>query len=501
MESNISFITDFALVMLVASIAMLAFHRFKQPVILGYIATGFLLGPHTPSILGLGLKHKENLESMSEIAIVLLLFSLGLEFNIRRIRQVGMSSTIAAISEIAMMFAMGCIVGKLFGWKLMDCLFMGAILATSSTMVISKTLADLKMLRERFAGIIIGITVVEDIVCISLMAILASIAMTGSFAMSELTSTLGRLGLFFVLALIFGLLLVPRLMNYVERSGKTELILIVSLGLCFGMSLLAEKLGYSTALGAFIMGALIAETHTIHKVERAIQPIKDMFSGIFFVVVGTMIDPHALLEYWVEIVVLFFTVIIFKTLACTLGALATGNSFPTSFKVGLGMSNVGEVSFIILALGLSLGVLDEWLYPIGVTVAISTMMVTPFIFNRSEGIIHFVNKLIPKSIMQTIGVYSGWYQQRGPSQRDISTELARKFLIKNVLNLTIVTAVLIIAAVSTHGIRKYFGDSLVVGFCLLCSFSFYYATEPCSPCAFDIERAFAPKFETSADTD
>ncbi|MCK9316218.1 MAG: cation:proton antiporter [Verrucomicrobia bacterium] len=458
MESNISFITDFALVMLVASIAMLVFHRFRQPVILGYIATGFLLGPHTPSILGLGLKHKENLESMSEIAIVLLLFSLGLEFNVRRIRQVGMSSTIAAISEIVMMFATGCIVGRLFGWKFMDCLFMGAILATSSTMVISKTLADLKMLKERFSGIIIGITVVEDIVCISLMAILASIAMTGSFAMSELTGTLGRLGLFFVLALIFGLLLVPRLMNYVERSGKTELILIVSLGLCFGMALLAERLGYSTALGAFIMGALIAETHIIHKVERAIQPIKDMFSGIFFVVIGTMIDPHALLEYWVEIVVLFFTVIIFKTLACTLGALTTGNSFPTSLKVGLGMSNVGEVSFIILALGLSLGVLDAWLYPIGVTVAISTMMVTPFIFNRSEGILRVVNRLIPRSIMQTIGVYSGWYQQRGPSQRDISTELARKFLIKNMVNLTIVTAVLIIAAVSNHGITNYLSN-------------------------------------------
>jgi len=247
-------------------------------------------------------------------------------------------------------------------------------------------------------------------------------------------------------------------MNYVERTGKTELILIVSLGLCFGMALLAERLGYSTALGAFIMGALIAETHTIHKVERAIQPIKDMFSGIFFVVVGTMIDPHALLEYWVEIVVLFFTVIIFKTLACALGALATGNSFPTSLKVGLGMCNAGEVSFIILALGHSLGVLDEWLYPIGVTVAILTMMVTPFIFVRSEGIIHFVTKLMPRSIMQTIGVYSGWYQQRGTSQRDISTELARKFLIKNMLNLTIVTAVLIVAAVSNHGIKNYLGD-------------------------------------------
>ena len=458
MESHIPFITDFAMVMLVASMAMLAFHRFKQPIILGYIATGFLLGPHTPSILGMGLKHKENLESMSEIAIVLLMFSLGLEFNIRRIRQVGMSSTIAAISEIVMMFATGCIVGRFFGWKLMDCLFMGAILATSSTMVISKTLADLKMLKERFAGIIIGITVVEDIVCISLMAILASIAVTGSFAMSELTGTLGKLGLFFVLTLVFGLLLVPRLMNYVQRSGKTELILILSLGLCFGMALLAEKLGYSTALGAFIMGALIAETQLIHKVERAVQPIKDMFTGIFFVVIGTMIDPHALLEYWLEIVVLFVTVIIIKTFACALGALATGNSFSTSLKVGLGMCNVGEVSFIILALGLSLGVLDDWLYPIGVTVAITTLMVTPFIFNRSEGIIHFVNRLVPKPILQTIGIYSGWYQQRGMNQRNVSTELARKFLIKNMLNLAIVTAVLIIAAVSTHSIKNFFGD-------------------------------------------
>lgn len=438
------------MVMIIACVAMLIFHRFKQPNILGYIVTGFLLGPHTPSLFGMGLKNPNTLETMSEMAIVLLMFTLGLEFSIRKLRQVGMPASVAATTEVVIMFGTGCTVGRIFGWNFMDCLFMGAILATSSTMVISKTLAELRLLKERFAGIIVGITVVEDIVCISLMAILASVAVTGTFAMSDVTGTFGKLGLFFVLVLVFGLLLVPRLMNYVERSGKSELILITSLGLCFGMALLAENLGYSTALGAFIIGALIAETHAIQKVEKLIHPIKDMFSAIFFVVVGTMIDPHAIAQYWLQITVLCVTVVIAKTGACALGALATGNSFPTSMKVGLGMSNVGEVSFIILALGMSLGVLDKELYPIGVSVSIITMLMTPFIFNKSDSIIRFCNRLIPKPIMVTIGVYINWYQRDGISQMDMSSRLARSFSIKNVVNLIIITAILIVAAVTNH---------------------------------------------------
>ena len=447
MEAQALFIRDFATVMIVASVALLIFHRFKQPNILGYIVTGFLLGPHTPSFFGLGLKNKENLSMMSDMAIVLLMFSLGLEFSIRKLKQVGMPATVAAVTEIVIMFITGCVVGKIFGWEMMNCLFLGAILATSSTMVISKTLAELKLLRERFAGIIIGITVVEDIVCISLMAILASIAMTGTVQMSNITGTFAKLGLFFVLVLVFGLLLVPRLMNYVERSQKKELILVTALGLCFGMAQLAETLGYSTALGAFIIGALIAETNAIHKVEKVVQPIKDMFSAIFFVVVGTMIDPRAVVQYWPQILILCTVVVVTKTAGCALGALATGNPFPTSMKVGLGMCNVGEVSFIILALGMSLGVVDDQLYPICVSVAIATMLATPFIFSNSDRIIRVCNKLIPKVMMQTLGVYINWYQREGIEREDLMSAFAKRLCIKNILNLVCVTGIMILAAV------------------------------------------------------
>lgn len=461
MENHIIFLQDFAAVMVIASIAMLILHFFKQPVILGYIITGFLLGPHTPTILGIGLKNEETLNTMSEMAIVLLMFSLGLEFSIRKLRQVGMPATVAATTEIIVMFITGCVAGKIFGLSIINCLFLGAILATSSTMVISKTLADLQLLKERFAGIIIGIAVVEDIVCISLMAILTSIALTGSFGVGLLTGTFAKLGLFFVIALVAGLLLVPRLMNYVEKTEKTEFILIIALGLCFGVALLAESLGYSTALGAFIIGALIAETHGVQKVEKTIQPIKDMFSAIFFVVVGTMIDPVAVVHYLPQILILSVVVLVMKTAACALGSLLTGNPFPTSMKVGLGMCNVGEVSFIILSLGMSLNVLDKSIYPIGVTVSILTMVLTPFIFNRGDRIIVLVKKFIPKSIMQAIGVYINWYQQRGKVEQDISVLLGRKFFIQNVINLGIVTAILIIAAFLAEWIVPSLNSSLV----------------------------------------
>ena len=455
MEAQALFIHDFAVVMFVASVALLIFHRFNQPNILGYIVTGFLLGPHTPSFFGFGLKNAENLSMMSDMAIVLLMFSLGLEFSIRKFKQVGMSATIATGIKVGITFITGCVVGKIFGWKMMDCLFLGAILSASSTMVISKTLAELKLLKERFAGIIIGIAVVEDIICISLMAILASVAVTGTFQMSNITGTLGKLGLFFVLVLIFGLLLVPRLMNYVERTQKKELILVTALGLCFGLAQLAEALGYSTALGAFIMGALIAETNSIHKVEKVVQPIKDMFSAIFFVVVGTMIDPRAVVQYWPQILILCVIVVIVKTAACVLGTLATGNPFPTSMKVGLGMCNVGEVSFIILALGMSLGVVDDQLYPICVSVAIATMLATPFIFSNSDRIIRVCNKLIPKVVFQTLGIYINWYQREGIENEDLLSAYAKRLCIKNILNLVSVTGIMILAAVLSHTLDDF----------------------------------------------
>ena len=456
MEAQELFVRDFAVVMFVAGVSLLIFHRFKQPSILGYIVTGFLLGPHTPAFFGLGLKNKENLEMMSDMAIVLLMFSLGLEFSIRKFKQVGMSASIATGIKVAITFTVGCVVGKIFGWEMMDCLFFGAILSASSTMVISKTLAELKLLRERFAGIIIGIAVVEDIISISLMAILAGVAVTGTIQVSNITGTLGKLGLFFVLVLIFGLLLVPRLMNYVERSQKKELILITSLGLCFGMAQLAEVLGYSTALGAFIIGALIAETHSIHDVEKVVQPIKDMFSAIFFVVVGTMIDPKAVIQYWPQILILCVIVVIAKTVACVLGTLATGNPFPTSMKVGLGMCNVGEVSFIILALGMSLDVVNEQLYPICVLVAIATMLVTPFIFSNSDRIICVCNKLIPKVLMQTLGIYINWYQHTGIENKgDPLSDYAKRLCIKNILNLVSITGIMIMTVVLFKVIDEY----------------------------------------------
>lgn len=462
MELGILFIRDFAVIMIIASIAMLIFHRFNQPAILGYILTGFLLSPHTPAIGGfLGLNNPASMESMSEMAIVFLMFSLGLDFSIRKFRDVGKSACLAAGIALVIMFMVGCTLGRFLGWSLINCLFLGTILCAGSTMMITKTLSELKLLQERFAGIIIGLAIIEDIVSISMMAILTSIAMTGGIAMDEITGTLFKLGLFFALALIVGLLFLPRLMDYVERSDNQELMLITSLGLCFGTALLAQKLGYSTALGAFIIGALIAETHINHKVKKIIIPLKDMFSAVFFVIVGTMIDPQSIFENWYYILLLTGVVLIGRSISYILGAIATGNSFSTSMKVGLCTCNMGEMCFIVLTLGKTLGVLNDKIYPIGTTTAILTMIMTPFIIRKSDYIISATTRIIPKSIMQTIGIYINWYQKQGLNKRDITSQLARRFSIQNLFNIAIITTIVILTAVLNHTILGMFSKTQV----------------------------------------
>ena len=369
---TVTFLQDLAVVMIVAGVVTVIFHRIRQPVVLGYILAGAIIGPHTPPV---PLIHDEaTITTLAELGVVLLMFSLGLEFNLRKLRQVGGGALMAALLEIVLMVWVGYEIGRWFGWSTMDNIFLGAILSISSTTIIVKALAELGKAKEPFAQLIFGILIIEDILAIGMIASLSGIAMTGAVGLGEIATTIGKLAVFLVAALVVGLIAVPRLIGYVARFKSNEMLLVSVLGLCFGVSLLAVKLGYSSALGAFVIGAVVAEAREIHRIENLIEPVRDMFSAIFFVAIGLLIDPGMLARYWFPILILSAAVVAGKVLTCSFGAFVAGNDSRTSLRAGMGLAQIGEFSFIIASLGLTLKVTSDFLYPIAVAVSTITTL-------------------------------------------------------------------------------------------------------------------------------
>ncbi len=322
----VDFIQDLAVIMLVAGVVTILFHRLRQPVVLGYIVAGFIIGPHTPPF---GLIHDEDtIKTLAELGVIFLMFCLGLEFSLRKLFQVGATAFIAAFREIVLMIWIGFEIGRFFEWSTMDSLFLGAILAISSTTIIVKALGDLKMKNERFAQLIFGVLIVEDILGIGIIALLSGIAVSGSVETGEVFSTVGKLSLFMIVALVVGILLVPRLLAYVAKFESNEMLLVTVLGLCFGFCLLVVKLEYSMVLGAFLIGAIMAESRQLVQIERLIEPVRDMFSAIFFVAIGLLIDPKILVEYAWPIALITVAVVLGKMFSCGMGAFIAGNDGP-----------------------------------------------------------------------------------------------------------------------------------------------------------------------------
>src|ERR1700712_5511828 len=319
----ISFIQDLAVIMLVAGVVTIIFHRLKQPVVLGYIVAGFIIRPPPPPF---GLIHDEDtIKTLAELGVIFLMFCLGLEFSLRKLFKVGATAFIAAFLEIVLMIWIGYEIGRWFDWNTTDSLFLGAILAISSTTIIVKALNDLKMKNERFAQLTFGVLIVEDILGIGIIALLSGIAVSGTVSSGEVFSTVGKLSLFMIVALVIGILLVPRLLAYVAKFESNEMLLITVLGLCFGFCLLVVKLEYSMVLGAFLIGAIMAESRQLAKIEHLVEPIRDMFSAIFFVAIGLMIDPAILLAYAWPIAVIAVAVVVGQMVRCGVGAFIAGN--------------------------------------------------------------------------------------------------------------------------------------------------------------------------------
>ncbi len=378
----VDFIQDLAVIMLVAGVVTILFHRLRQPVVLGYIVAGFIIGPHTPPF---GLIHDEDtIKTLAELGVIFLMFCLGLEFSLRKLFQVGATAFIAAFLEIVLMIWIGFEIGRFFEWSTMDSLFLGAILAISSTTIIVKALGDLKMKNERFAQLIFGVLIVEDILGIGIIALLSGIAVSGSVETGEVFSTVGKLSLFMIVALVVGILLVPRLLAYVAKFESNEMLLVTVLGLCFGFCLLVVKLEYSMVLGAFLIGAIMAESRQLVQIERLIEPVRDMFSAIFFVAIGLLIDPKILVEYAWPIALITVAVVLGKMFSCGMGAFIAGNDGRTSLRVGMGLSQIGEFSFIIAALGMTLKVTSDFLYPVAVAVSAITTLLTPYLIRAAD---------------------------------------------------------------------------------------------------------------------
>ena len=439
---GVTFLQDLAVVMVVAGLVTVLCHRLKQPVVLGYIVAGVIIGPHTPPFLLLN--DQETIKTLSELGVVFLMFSLGLEFSLRKLRKVGVPALIVAALQILLMVWVGYELGRTFGWKTMDCVFLGAMISISSTTIIVKTLRELGRNKERFAELIYGVLIVQDMAAIVMLALLSGIAMTGSLAVGDVLQTTARLGIFLVVAVVLGLLAVPRLVGYVGRFKSNEVLLITVLALCFGVSLLAVKLSYSVALGAFVIGAVIAEAREIGRVELVTEPLRDMFSAVFFVAIGLLIDPALLIQYALPIVVITVAVVVGMALACAFGAFITGHDTRTSLRVGLGLAQIGEFSFIIASLGQTLGVTSKFLYPIAVTVSSVTAFLTPYLIRNSDRFVDGFNRAAPARFVNYLALYTRWVGQwREGRHTSMTSRLVRRWSWQMVLNLALVMGIFI----------------------------------------------------------
>jgi CPA2 family monovalent cation:H+ antiporter-2 len=424
---NAAFLQDLAVVMMVAGLVTVTFHYLKLPLVLGYILAGVIIGPHTlPAPL---ITDQESIHTLSELGVVFLLFALGLEFNFRKIRQIGVAAFIVAPLETGLMFFAGYQIGQIFGWSVMDSVYLGGIIMISSTTIIAKTLADLHKEKEKFTDVIYGILIAEDIIAILLIASLSGVAMTGTFEFSAIISTIARLGIFLVMTVVVGLLVVPKFVAFVARFKNEETLLVSILGLCFGLALLAVKLGYSVALGSFIMGAIIAESHDIRRIERLTAPLRNLFSAVFFVAIGLLINPRLLLDYALPVAVITAALVAGKIVACSFGSFVAGYDRETSLRVGLGLAQIGEFSFIIAALGTQLGVTSHFLYPIAVTVSAITSTLTPFLIQHADKVVALHNRIAPRSLLNYQQDYTEWIRRL----RSVRTGSAPKRLVRMII--------------------------------------------------------------------
>ena len=386
-------IADLALILICAGVMTLLFKKLKQPLVLGYIVAGFIASPHfalTPSVMDAASIHV-----WSDIGVIFLLFALGLEFSFKKIVKVGGPAVITALTIIFGMIFVGFTVGSAFGWSKMDALFLGGMICMSSTTIIYKAFEDLGLSKKKFAGLVMSVLILEDILAVVLMVVLSTVAVSSTFEGGELVKSILKLVFFLILWLVVGIYLVPLILRKTKKLMNDETLLVFSLGLCFMMVVVAAKTGFSAAFGAFIMGSILAETLEAEHIEHLVKPVKDLFGAIFFVSVGMMVDPAMIGQYWFPILIITLTVIVGQAFFATVGVLLSGQPLKTAVQSGLSLTQIGEFSFIIASLGVALGVTSSFLYPIVVVVSVITIFLTPYMIRLADPVYNLIYKHLP----------------------------------------------------------------------------------------------------------
>lgn len=431
-------ITDLALILGAAGLMTLIFKRLKQPLVLGYIVAGIIAGPHltlTPSVIDTA-----NIQTWADIGVVFLLFALGLEFSFKKLMKVGGTAVIAAMTVILGMVLLGYVAGIAMGWKLMDSIFLGGMLAMSSTSIIYKAFEDLGLRTQRFTGLVFGILVIEDLVAIVLMVMLSTMAVSKNFEGAEMAYSIGKLIFFLLLWFVTGIYIIPTFFRRTRLLMGEETLLIVSLGLCLSMVVFASYVGFSSALGAFVMGSILAETIEAETIEHIVKPVKDLFAAIFFVSVGMMVDPGVIAEYIWPVIIITLTVLIGQSTFGTFGVILAGQPLKTAMQSGFCLTQVGEFAFIIAGLGTTMNVTSDFLYPIVVAVAVITTFLTPYMIRAAEPAYPFVEKHMPRKWKRFMKHYAS-------GTRVVNQESNWKRLLTALLRIVVIYSVVIVAII------------------------------------------------------
>ncbi|MFA7115908.1 MAG: cation:proton antiporter [Bacteroidales bacterium] len=397
MKDSLNLVSDLALIFISAGLITIIFRKLKQPLILGYIVAGFVIGPHFnlfPNVV-----NTQMVDQWSEIGIIFLLFGLGLEFSFKKLVKVGSSAIITASTIVIAMFFIGLGIARVLDWTFMESIFLGGMLAMSSTTIIVKAFDDLGLKKKSFTNIVFGALIVEDFMAVLFMVLLSTFAISQHFEGIEMLQNLLKLGVFLIFWFLVGIYVLPTLLDKFRKNINNETLMIFSVGLCFGMVLLAKTAGFSSALGAFVMGSILGETVDSTRISNSLKSIKDLFGAIFFISVGMMVNPVIIIEYWKPILLLFLVVVIGISVFGSIGVVLSGNSIKTGIRSGMSMSQIGEFAFIIAGLGVSLGVMREFIYPIIVSVSVLTTFTTPYMMKWSEPVSNWIYLKLPNRLI------------------------------------------------------------------------------------------------------
>ena len=435
-------ISDLALILITAGVVTILFKWLKQPVVLGYIVAGFLISPHFyvfPSVAD-----TKNIAIWGEIGVIFLLFALGLEFSFKKLMKVGGSASIATLINMGSMIAIGYLIGQTMGWTQIECLFLGGMLSMSSTTIIIKAFNDMGLQKKKFAGIVFGMLIVEDLAAILMMVLLSTVALSNHFEGIEMIENILKLSFFMLIWFVVGIYLIPTLLKKLKTYLNNETLLIVSVGLCLGMVMFADSVGFSAALGAFIMGSILAETIESKHIEELIEPLKNLFGAVFFVSVGMMIVPGIIVQYAVPILILTIVVLIGRIIFATLGVIASGENLKVAVQSGFSLAQIGEFSFIIATLGIQLNVISDYIYPIIVAVSVITTFTTPYCIRISTPAYNFIEKFIPRKWEKLINGYAASSSKNINHEKDWN-KLLKSVVINTLIHFTVCFAILIAA--------------------------------------------------------